>query len=548
MARITQLSLQKLQDSVDIVDLISHYIDVRKVGANHMALCPFHDDKTPSMSISQSKGLYHCHACGASGDSIKFVMEYERLGFQEAVQRVADFFNVVLEYENGSFNKKSELLPSLSLFYHNKMFQHEDILEYLASRKIDRDSIKTFEIGYSGASYETLKFIDDNNLSRNEALEYGIITQGHNKAYAKFANRIIFPIHSSSGVVVGFGGRTLSTEKNIAKYLNSPQSKIFNKSKILYGYHLAKQRIYKEKSIIVCEGYLDVIMLHKAGFTNAVATLGTALNEGHLYLLNKDNPKIFICYDGDIAGINAATKVAKFLSQYGKDGGVIVLKNGLDPADMIAQDKIHEFQNELTYAKPFVEFVLQKIISDFDLNNPIQKEYALRTCLEYLHSLSPFLQDSYKQKCAMLLQINPSYITIKYNKKTENTVVFPTNKSSFAEETILINMLNNSHYFFFALNFLDKKHFQQYGEEFEMIIQGKQNHDKIHALRFKSNVSILSQKEFEEQLRILLLKYAQNLLPQIAYNPHIQPDVKMRNIHTLQKNIKRLQQGELFAI
>lgn len=547
MARFTEASLAHLYEAIDIVDVVTQYIDVRKVGANFMALCPFHDDKTPSMSISATKGLYHCHACGASGNAIRFVMEYERLSFHDAVQKIAALFNVTLAYEKGhTETKKSHLLPSLALFYHNKLFKHEEILQYLFSRAISEDSINEFEIGYSGNSYDTLRFLDEQRLSRKEALECGILTQGNDKDYARFANRIIFPIYSSTGVVVGFGGRTLSADKNVAKYLNSPQSKIFNKSKILYGYHLAKQMIYKQKSIIVCEGYFDVIMLHQAGFKNVVATLGTALNEGHLYLLNKDNPRIYICYDGDNAGINAAFKAAKFLSQNNKDGGVIILKDGLDPADMVAQNKVELFKEALHMATPFVEFVLNHIIKDFDLNNPMQKQNALQVCKEYLHTLTPFLQDEYKQKCASLLHISPIYLETK-NKKTKSTEVKVDTTNNFAEESILYNMLENKEHFYFAINFLNEEHFQIYRHEFQLICRQDDNNDRIYALRFRTQAKILSNEEFREQLRIFLLQYAQDMLPKIAISP-IESNLKFQQIKNLRESIAKLRSGELVSV
>lgn len=549
MPRLTETSLTRLHEEADIVDVISQYIDVRKVGANYMALCPFHDDKMPSMSISAAKGLYHCHACGASGNVIRFVMEYERLPFLEAAQKIAEIFNIPLEYEKGyTYQKKSDILSSLALFYHNKLFKHEDILHYLTERGIKADSIREFEIGYSGVSYDTISFIDKQKLSRKEAVEYGVLTNGNDRSYARFAERIIFPIHSSTGVVVGFGGRTLSKEKNVAKYLNSPQSKVFNKSKILYGYHLARQMIYKQKSIIVCEGYLDVIMLHQAGFKNAVATLGTALNEGHLYLLNKDNPRIYMCYDGDNAGINAAFKAAKFLSQQSKDGGVVILKDGLDPADIVAQNKIHIFQESLQAATPFVEFALMQIIKDFDINNPMQKQLALLACKDYLNTLTPFLQDEYRQKCASLLQINQSHITTQ-KKKTKDAKITPPQMptNNFAEENILYNMISSKEHFYFALNFIDKRHFQRYAEEFQLICDHNYDNDRIYALQFNAKAKILSYEEFKEQLRIFLLQYAQDMLTKIATSS-IEPTQKLQQIKTLREQIGRLQAKELLSV
>ncbi len=550
MPRVTQASLMRLQDSIDIIDLISYYIDVRKVGANYVALCPFHDDKTPSMSISATKGLYHCFACGASGNAIKFVMEYEKLEFYDAIQKIANFFNIALEYERGETKQKSHLLPSLSNFYHNELFKHDDIMQYLSSRSVSMDSIKEFEIGYSGMSYETIRFINENNLNYQEAIDFGILTQGNDRAYARFSNRIIFPIKSSNGMIVGFGGRTISNEKNVAKYLNSPQSKIFNKSKILYGYNIAKQMIYKQKSIIVCEGYLDVIMLHQAGFRNAVATLGTALNEGHLYLLNKENPRIYVCYDGDNAGINAALKAAKLLSKNSKDGGVIILQNGLDPADMVAQNKIEEFKYAIKTAKPFIEFVLEKIIAQFDLQNPIQKQQALKECNEYLNSLTLLLQDEYKKKCALLLNINPSLIITKNINKKNQELKNPINylqNNNFAEETILYNMLVSQEHKNFALHFLDKKYFSMYGSEFELICKSDYDNDKINALKFKAKNEILSNDKFKEQLRFFILEYAQKLLPKIFADKSPAID-KLQKINTIKKGIERLKAGELLII
>lgn len=550
MAFITERSLQRLQESIDLVDLISHYnISVVKVGSNYMAVCPFHDDKTPSMSISQEKGLYYCHACGATGNGITFVKEYEKLDFQEAVEQIARFFNVSLEYERNASFKKSDLLTSIALFYHNQIFKHQEILNYLYSRGITQDSIKKFEIGYSGANHETLNFIRENKLDYAEAIEYGILTETSNKTYAKFANRIIFPIRSSNGAIVGFGGRTLSNEKNIAKYLNSPQSKLFNKSRNLYGYYLAKQAIYEKKSMIICEGYLDVIMLHQAGFNNAVATLGTALNKEHLYLINKNNPRILMCYDGDNAGIKAALRASELLAQHTKDGGVILLKDGLDPADMIAQNRIQEFTAQTKQPKAFIEFVLEQIIANFNLKNPVEKAQALQSFLTFFHTLSPLLQEDYKFKCAARLGVNPSLISIKHNQKTQKetmAILLPSN--NFAEESILMNMIAKKEHYYTALNFLDIKHFKTYPQEFAMILQGRVDDLRINEIKIKSNAKILDTQEFKEQIRIFLLQYANDLLRTIPLDMNLSGEEKMQKLKILQTHIKRIKQGELIAI
>ncbi len=309
-----------------------------------MACCPFHNEKTPSFIISPTKGFYHCYGCGVGGDAIKFLMEYEKLSFVESVEKIAAMTNFALEYEN-TYEKKPDsiVLDEIMRFYQKQLLSHKPSLEYLASRQVANASIEKFRLGYCGASFETINFLNAKILNKQEALEFGIIGKDNGREYARFNDRIIFPIHSPNGKVVGFGGRTMSNAN--AKYINSPQSKVFNKSKLLYGYYLAKDRIYKQKKIIVCEGYLDVIMLHQAGFDYAVATLGTALTKEHLPLLRKGEPKVILSYDGDKAGINAAFKAAKILSEASIEGGVVIFENGADPADMVAHKQINELRD-----------------------------------------------------------------------------------------------------------------------------------------------------------------------------------------------------------
>ncbi|STQ86063.1 DNA primase [Helicobacter muridarum] len=542
MPSITQASIDLLKSNIDIVDLISHYIDVSRVGINFMALCPFHDDKTPSLSISQAKGLYHCHACGASGDGIKFVMQHQNVGFQDALEIIASFYRISLEYvdhENGASKKKSHILDSIASFYHNNLLNNQDVLQYLFSRGLSMDSIRNFKIGYCGASFETQKALQEHSLSYKEALEYGILIESYNRPYARFSNRITFPICSANGSVVGFGGRTLSNDKHIAKYINSHQSKIFNKSKILYGYNLARQSIYKQKSMIVCEGYLDVILLHQAGFCNAVATLGTALNNGHLGIINKDNTSIYMCYDGDIAGINAACKAARFLSKHSKDGGVVLLRDGLDPADMILQHKEDDFRLALKHAKSFIDFVLEDIVMKFDLKNPIQKQQALQASLEFMHTLNPLIQDDYKAlKLPQLLNIQKRHITKKYEKQKDIAII--PSFDNISEANILVSMLDNEENFYLGMQFLDIKHFMTYREEFSMISNGIREHDKIMTLRFKSNASF-SNKEFAYELRIFLLAYAKNLVNNISRDSNLIGMARIEAIGKLRNAIRILE-------
>lgn len=319
---ILKSSIDRLLQTIDIVEVISSYVDLRKSGSNYMACCPFHEERSASFSVNQIKGFYHCFGCGASGDSIKFVMEFEKLSFVEALEKLAHRFNVALEHDKGAYYDHKEdyhLLEMVSSLYQEELFNAPFFLNYLQKRGLSLESIKAFKLGLCTNRIDY--GIENKGLNKDKLIELSVLGKSDkkDKTYLRFLDRIMFPIYSPSAQVVGFGGRTL--KEKAAKYINSPQSKLFDKSSLLYGYHLAKEHIYKQKQVIVTEGYLDVILLHQAGFKNAIATLGTALTPSHLPLLKKGEPEILLSYDGDKAGRNAAYKASLMLAKEQRRGG-----------------------------------------------------------------------------------------------------------------------------------------------------------------------------------------------------------------------------------
>ncbi len=343
---IKKESIENLKNNLDVVDIISQYIELKKSGANFKACCPFHGETTPSFVVSPAKQIYHCFGCGVGGDSIKFVMEYEKLTYPETIEKLASMNNFNLEYEENSSEKKQDtrVIEEVNKFYQKLFVSNTAVKEYISKRGISDFSVEKFEIGYAPVSADTINFLKSNHYNLTDAIDLGIIDTGTNGLYSRFIERITFPIYSISGKLVGFGGRTITGHN--AKYVNSPQTKLFNKSKLLYGYQIAKEHIYKKNQIIVCEGYLDVIMLHQAGFNTAVATLGTALTAEHLPLLRRGEPKVILAYDGDKAGLAAAFKASVMLSQSEFEGGVIIFADGMDPADMVNNNKVEEL-NEI---------------------------------------------------------------------------------------------------------------------------------------------------------------------------------------------------------
>ncbi|PAF46007.1 DNA primase [Helicobacter sp. 11S02629-2] len=551
---IKKESIEKLKDSIDIVELISNYIEVKKSGINYMALCPFHNEKTPSFVINKEKGFYHCYGCGQSGDGISFVMEYEKLDFNEAVSKLASMFNVTLEYTKESASKDkplSDILGALAKFYHSNLFKNQAILDYLKQRGLSEESIEVFKIGYSSSSIETLNFIESNKFSRAEALELGVITEGNDRTYAKFANRIIFPIQSNTGNVVGFGGRTLSAEKNVAKYLNSPQSRVFNKSKLLYGYNLARPEIYNTKEVIICEGYLDVIMLHQYGIKNAVATLGTALNELHIAQLKKLDSKVRLCFDGDSAGIKAAFRASTLLAKHSIDGSVSIIEGGLDPADMMKLDKKKEFLELIKNSKDFFRFSLEEIVKNYNLSHPVEKKKAYEECLSFLNTLDPFLFNEYKNYVGLLVGMDskliaPKRLSTSKNYKSEANLNSVESSLSLAEKNILLSMKEDTSLFELGLNYLDPKNFSN-PYFFEALLKDK-DAKVLNFLYVESNLKVLSKEEFISQVRLFLLACAMSSLQVLKDNIILDPKERFEKINELQKKIIKLRSGELVTV
>lgn len=541
---ISKHSIETLKQTIDILDVIGSVVELKKSGSNYVACCPFHDEKTPSFVVSPAKGFYHCYGCGVGGDSIKFLMEYEKLSFVESVEKIAAIMNFTLEYEK-SYEKKPDftLLDEITRFYQKNLLDHKPSLDYLSSRCVANSSIEKFALGYCGASFETIKFLNAKMLNKTQALEYGVIGKDSTRDYARFSDRIIFPIHSPSGKIVGFGGRTMSGAN--AKYINSPQSKIFNKSKLLYGYYIAKEKIYKQKKIIVCEGYLDVIMLHQAGFDYAVATLGTALTKDHLPLLAKGEPKVILSYDGDKAGINAAFKAAKILAASGKDGGVVIFANGIDPADMVANKQVNELSDMFANPVPFVDFILQQIAKKYDLHNPLEKERALAESTQFLHTLSPVLQEEYKPTLAHLLSL-PTHLIGSKRSVQHTPLTFTAPTQEIAESVLVKTLLEKPEWIEFTLEYIDISLFAYKREEFSKLLQKEVEHPLLIAIVINEKIKALNDlPSLKEHLRLFILQAYTQFLSQIPRFEQMSLQKKGTLIKEIKSKILQLKKGEL---
>jgi DNA primase len=543
---IEKESIEALKSSIDIVDVIGNYLELKKAGSNYKANCPFHGEKTPSFVVSPSKQIFHCFGCGVGGDAIKFVMDYEKLSYPEAVEKLASSFNFSLRYTQGddSYSDIKRILESIQIWYVKTLEHTPKAKEYLTSRGISQNSIEKFGIGYVSDSQSVIKFLNSTHLPLPKAVEAGILAQDDKgNLYARLIDRVIFPIYSPSGAIVGFGGRTMSNHP--AKYINSPQTKLFNKSRLLYGYNLAKDTIYKTKQIIVCEGYLDVIMLHQAGFESAVATLGTALTSEHLPLLRKGEPKVILAYDGDKAGVAAALKAAKMLSSGGFDGGVVLFPDGLDPADMVANEQIDKLAQMFREPKPLIPFVLEMIASQYDLSNPRAKEVAFGEMRTFLASLSEIIKESYIPIAASILGVSPKLFATNA-KISQNKERIATNSEDIAYLSILKTLIEDSSLVDSVVDVVDSEMFDRYKELYEAILSKDTNNPNVVRLSLDDNIKVLNEQELKDILIGILIKYYDKKLKQIVADTTMQYAQKSFLIRKIRTDIiPRLKKGEL---
>ena len=393
--------IEEVRMKNDIVDVVSQYVKLNRRGNTYFGLCPFHNEKTPSFSVTPSKQMYYCFGCGAGGNVYNFVMEYENYTFGEALQHLADRAGVQLpkiEYSREArekAEKRATLLEinklAASYFYYQLRRENgSQAYAYLINRGVSEDTIKKFGLGYSDKYSDDLyKFLKSKNYSDDLLRESGLfnVDERHGM-YDKFWNRVIFPIMDVNNRVIGFGGRVMGDGK--PKYLNSPETKIFDKSRNLYGLNIA--RTTRKNYLILCEGYMDVISMHQAGFTNAVASLGTALTSGHASLLKRYTQEVLLLYDSDDAGVRAALRAIPILRDAGITSRVVSLKPHKDPDEFIKALGGEEFEKRLERAMDSFMFRIHMAQKEFTMEEPQGQNRFFERCAQMLLELSDELE------------------------------------------------------------------------------------------------------------------------------------------------------------
>ncbi len=360
--------IEKIKEKINIVDLISSYIKVDKAGINYKARCPFHNEKTPSFFISEERQSFYCFGCGEKGDIFSFVEKFESTDFKGALELLASRAGVELS-KSGPKKEKDEgaelfeIMEKATKFYENNLSKNPEALEYLEKRGLSKSSIAKWRIGLSKNEWRDLHDeLLSSKFSKKVMLEAGLIKKvpDADKHYDTFRGRVMFPIFDPSGKTIAFSGRILHQDEKSPKYLNSPETKLFKKSEVLYGFNFAKNQIRKSDYAILVEGQMDLVMSHQSGVTNAVASSGTALTEEHLKKIKRLTNKIVIAYDGDKAGENAAKRAAEIALSLEMETKIAPIKENEDPASIIKEDK-QEWIESIKKSMHFVDFVLEKI-------------------------------------------------------------------------------------------------------------------------------------------------------------------------------------------
>lgn len=374
--------VEEVRQKNDIVDVISSYVKLQRKGSSHMGLCPFHSEKSPSFSVSVSKQMYHCFGCGVGGNVFTFIMEYENYTFVEALKYLAGRVGVTLPEAEISEEARRQAGLKVRLLEINKeaakyyYFQLKSprgqaAMDYLVNRQLSEDTIKKFGLGYSNQTGDDIyKYLKHLGYDDEVLRESGLVSfDEKHKVYDKFWNRVMFPIMDANSRVIGFGGRVMGD--GLPKYLNSPETKLFDKSRNLYGLNFA--RTSRKSNFLICEGYMDVIALHQAGFTNAVASLGTAFTGLQANLIKRYTGEVLLTYDSDAAGTKAALRAIPILKDAGLTVKVIDMKPYKDPDEFIKALGAEEFQKRIETAKNSFLFEVEVTERDFDMNDPEQK-------------------------------------------------------------------------------------------------------------------------------------------------------------------------------
>ena len=422
MGFIPQDKIDEIKSVADIVSVIGDYVELKRSGSNYIGLCPFHNEKTPSFSVSPSKGIFHCFGCGVGGDVISFIMQKEGLSYPEAIKFLADKLGILVETNEVNKEKYEHRKKLFAINNEAKLFFYKNLLindvpkEYIKKRDLTNSMINKFIIGYADGKNSLYRHLLQKGYQKDDIIEVGLANQDERgNIFDKFRNRLMFPIIDIRGNIIGFGGRTLADAK--AKYMNSPQSLAYDKSKNVYGVSNLKNST-KVGKIILVEGYMDVISLTNYGFDFAIASLGTSLTHDQAKLIKRYCKNIYICYDGDFAGQNATSRAIEIFKEIDISPNIIVIPENLDPDDFIKKYGNESFNKLIDNAMDSIIYEYKKILQKYDINDVREKIQLIDDLTTLLSKLDrAVIRDEYIKKFAEDLQIDDNSLRTDVSDK-----------------------------------------------------------------------------------------------------------------------------------
>ncbi|MBO5978899.1 MAG: DNA primase, partial [Bacteroidales bacterium] len=435
---IPQETVNRILDAAQIVDVVGDFVTLKKRGANHIACCPFHNEKTPSFSVSASKGIYKCFGCGKSGTAVGFVMEHENMTYTEALKYLAKKYNIEVVEKEETAEEIARKQRSESLFlvseYAGKFFQESlktpegqaIAYQYFRSRGLEDETIVKYGLGWSPVNRRALSEAARAAGYKEEFLvETGVsIKYDDGRLVDRFFDRVIFPIHSVSGRIIAFGGRTLKTDKSVAKYVNSPETEIYVKSRSLYGIYFAKNEISRQDKCILVEGYLDVLSMHQLGIKNVVASSGTSLTVEQIRLIRKFTSNVTIIYDGDGAGIKAALRGIGLVLKEGLNVKIVLLPDGMDPDDFARRHTLEEVQDYIAQnEQDFIGFKTDLLLGEAG-GDPLKKANLINDVADTI-ALIPdaVIRAVYVKTCADKFEIDEQILIDRVNKSRDEMLI-----------------------------------------------------------------------------------------------------------------------------
>lgn len=434
MAYISNEIINEIRNKTDIVDVVSRYVNLTKKGKNYIGVCPFHDDHSPSMSVSPEKQIFTCFSCGATGNVFTFVSDFEKISFSDAVRLLGEKAGISIGNNTYIGNSKRDeyfdIYDSANKFYQNSLFTNlgKNAIQYLKNRNIDRDTIKKFGIGLSVQKLSLTDYLKNKNYSIDKLIDVGLTNDNGNDI---FINRIMFPIYDLAGNPVAFSGRIYNT-KDTSKYINTKETDKFKKGKILYNYHIAKEHLKKNDSVIIMEGQMDVIRASTIGVNNCIATMGTALTRDHKSIIKNMTNNVILCFDGDSAGEKATISAIELLEDTGIDIKIVRLPNDMDPDEYIIKEGKDSFLYQISNATNLIDYKMELLKKNKDFGNIKDiSSYVNSALKELVYEKDDIVVELNLKKLATSFDIDYDNLVNKYEKlKNDNN---NNNKDSYVK-------------------------------------------------------------------------------------------------------------------